>query len=79
MLPKIVLSYEFTRHYVWLGVQWEDRESLLVFLFRKDDGHGGLDRLGEWKEDVLEECPSLLVFFSKDEKREEGESQSEDS
>ena len=59
-------------------MQWEDGESLLVVLFREDDGHGGLGRLGERKEDVLEECPSLLVFFSKGEKREEGESQSGD-
>ena len=62
-------------------MQWEDKESLLVVLFREDDGqdgHGGLGRLGERKEDVLEECPSLLVFFSKGEKREEGESQSGD-
>ena len=61
-------------------MQWEDGESLLVALFRGDghEGHGGLGRLGERKEDVLEECPSLLVFFSKGENREEGESQSGD-
>ena len=59
-------------------MQWEDGESLLVVFFREDDGHDGLGRLGERKEDVLEECPSLLVFFSKGEKREEGESQSGD-
>ena len=62
-------------------MQWEDKESLLVVLFREADGHGGhggLGRLGEWKEGVLEECPSLLVFFSKGEKREEGEAQSGD-
>ena len=53
----------------------------MVVLFREGDGHdghGGLGRLGERKEDVLEECPSLLVFFSKGEKREEGEAQSGD-
>ena len=61
-------------------MQWEDQESLLGFLFIEDghDGHGGYGKLGEWKEDVLEECPSLLVFFSKGEKREEGEAQSGD-
>ena len=59
-------------------MQWEDRESLLVVLFREGDGHDGHGGLGEQSEDVLEECPSLLVFFSKGEKREEGESQSGD-
>ena len=49
-----------------------------MVLFREDDGHDGHGGLGERKEDVLEECPSLLVFFSKGEKKEEGEAQSGD-
>ena len=63
-LPKIVLSYDFTCYFihVWIGVQWEDTECLLVFIFREDDGHdghGGLGKFGGWKEDVLGKFPPL--------------------